>query len=371
MTAYVPKGCWSCGATGVSVVNVEGSSVTDTLIPTADVINSCASNAVTGQTVCTANNNQVYIFKGTALDPMVSPNPLTSSGSGFISFSGGSCTNCGVAMDATHNKALIGLSVGSIASFQFLNLGSSPSFESPFATMNPGGEISEDPLIDPIRNLLSSPAENNNYEIVNVTTSTSPTFFEMSIANPGFEADSAGEDCDTGIALAPYEFSSPSQVFVADLSSATFTAGSPGSWTSLSAVNTLTESFLAAGASGCAVAQGTHTGIITGEFGGDAITAIALPPTSGVVLLPDWVTCAIGSGFSNGLDPHTVTSYKSPSNGHAYAVLANSGATTLAVVDLTMMLDSTTVPRTSGSGLGHACTAGTLPATVVRFISVP
>jgi hypothetical protein len=362
---YVPKGCWSCGGTGVSVVNLEGSSITDTLIPTADVINSCASNAINGQTVCTANNNKVYILKGTALDPAVVPNPLTSSGSGTISFSGGTCTNCGVAMDATHNKALIGLAVASVASFQFLNLGSSPSFEPAFATMNPGGQIAEDPLIDPIRNLVSSPSEDNNYEILNVTTSTSPAFFERSIPNSFSEADSAGEDCSTGITLAPYEFTSPSQVFVADLNSAVFTPGSPGSWTSLSAVNTLTESFLSAGASGCAVAQGTHTGIITGEFGGDEITAIAMPPAPGVVVLPDWLSCNIGSGFINGKDPHTVTAYMSPNNGHAYAVLANQGATTLAVVDLTMML---TVPRTVG---GHACASRPLPASVVRFVTVP
>src|SRR6266481_97335 len=381
--AYVPKGCWSCSGTGVSVVNIEGTSITDTFIPTgSDVINSCASNSTTGQTVCTANNANVYVLRGTALDPAVIPNPLTSSGSGSILFSGGSCTNCGVAMDATHNRASIGLSIGGIGGFQFLNLAgtvTNASFEPAFASMAPAGvlpSISEDALIDPIRNLLLSPNENNNYEIVNVAITTSPSFFENPIPNPvpNNLADSSAEDCSTGIALAPYEFSSPSQVFVADLSSAIFTPGSPGSWTSLSALNTLTESLLNDGASGIAVAQGTHTGIVSGEFGGDAITAIALPPTSGVVLLPDWVTCNIGGGFTNGRDPHTVTAYQSPNPpapNHAFALLANFGASTIAVVDLTNMLDQIIVPRTSGTGLGHACLAGPLPAAVVRFVSVP
>ena len=273
-------------------------------------------------------------------------------------------------MDATHNKALISLAVVNVASFQFLNLGSSPSFEPAFATMNSVGGISEDPLVDPIRNLVSSPSEDQHYEIINVTTSTSPAFFERTIADSFNEPDSAGEDCDTGITLAPYEFSNPSHVLVADLNSAIFVPGSPGSWTSLSAVNTLTESHLASGASGCAVAQGTHTGIITGEFGGDEITAIAMPPAPGVVILPDWVSCTIGSGFSNGGDPHTVTAYRSPNNGHAYALLVNDAANTLALVDLTMMLDPLIVPRTSGSGLGHACVFG-LPSSVVRFVPVP
>ena len=58
VTAYVPKGRWSNDTSDVSVVNVEGSSIAPTRIPTApDAINSCASNPITGQTVCTANNN--------------------------------------------------------------------------------------------------------------------------------------------------------------------------------------------------------------------------------------------------------------------------------------------------------------------------
>ena len=378
VVAYVPKGSWQFGNTGVAAANVEGSSITDTLIPTTSVVNSCASNPITGQTVCTANNNEVYIIKGTTLDPALATNPLMSGGIGQTFFSGGSCTNCGVAMDATHNKAVIGMSINLAGQggFQFLNLGASPAFETPFASQSPGfnGEsISEDPLIDPIRNLLLSASEINNYEIINVATSTSPQFFEHPVSTIG-ELDSSGEDCSTGIVLAPAEFSFPSNIFLADISDpafAPFTAGSPGTWTAPSQVQVLSESILSAGSSGLAVAQGTHTGIVTGEFGGDAITAMLLPAVSGGGVTPainDWLTCSIGNGFSNGLDPHTVTAYQSPTTGHAIAVLADLGATRLAVVDLTNMLDSTIVPRTLA---GHGCSVGPLPPSVVRFISLP
>jgi hypothetical protein len=369
VTSYVPKGAYSTSATGVSVINVEGSSVTPTLIPTADVVNSCASNSVTGKTVCTANGTDVYLLSGTTLGTS-----LTSGGSGSIGFSGGSCTNCGVAMDAVHNRVAIGLSIASTPGFQFLNLATS-TFETPVAS--PSGNIAEDPLIDPIHNLLLSPSEPNNYEIANLATSspslTAPTsFFENSVTvpSPG-EFDSAAEDCDTEIALAPAEFTTPSSVYIADLKQATFTAGAPGTWSAASQVQTLSESVLpAAGPSGIAVAQGTHTGIVSDEFGSDQETAIALPATSGsgTPAIGDWVTCGIGGGFSNGLDPHTVTAYKSPASGDAIALLANDGATTVAVVDLTKMLNTTTVPRTVG---GHACASGTLPAAVVSFIAVP
>jgi hypothetical protein len=274
-------------------------------------------------------------------------------------------------MDAVHGKALIGLSIAGAPGFQFLDMTATPgsdTFET--AVASPAGSISEDPLIDPINNLLLSAAENGNYEIANIATTTSPSFFEN--ATGGGELDSSGEDCSTEIALAPAEFSEPSNVFIADLKQATFTAGSPGTWTTTgSQVQSLSESFLSAGASGIAVAQGTHTGIVSGEFGGDAITAIALPTTSGsgTPAISDWVTCSIGSGFSNGLDPHTVTAYQSPNGSKdAIALLANGGATQLAVVDLTAMLNTTTVPRTGG---GHGCASGTLPGTVVSFIPVP
>jgi hypothetical protein len=362
VVSYVPKGNWSVTPVkDISVVNVEGSSVTPTRIPTPNVVNSCASNSLTGQTVCTANNTDVYVLKGTSLEKT-----LTSGGSGTIGFSGGSCTDCGVAMDAVHNRVVIGMSVGGAPGFQILNLSTS-TFEAPFAS--PSGAISEDPLVDPFRNFLLSASERNNYEIVNVTNSASPAFFENGPIAAGGTLDSSGEDCATGIALAPAEFSAPSNVYLADLTQATFTPGSPGTWTAPSQVQSLSESFLSAGASGIAVAQGTHTGVVTGEFGGNTLTAITLPSTSGTgtPAISDWVSCSIG-GFSNGFDPHTVTAYQSPNGGDAIGLLANGGASTLARVDLTKMLEPATVPRTLG---GHGCASGTLPPEVVSFIPVP
>jgi len=368
VVVYVPKGNWGGGALGVSAINIEGTSITPKLIVTPNVVNSCGSNPITGKTVCVANNTDVYVLTGTTLSTT-----LTSGGSGTTSFSGGSCTNCSVVVDSLHNQAVIGLSTASGAGFQFLNLATTPpAFGTAFKSLTASHEISEDPLVDPSRTLLLSANEANNYEIVNIATPTAPKFFENTISNEGFgEGDSAGEDCTTGIALATGEFSTPSQVFIADLTKAVFTAGSPGTWTAPSKVQTLTESFLAAGACGIAVAQGTHTGIVTGEFGGNQITAIALPAASGTgtPAIGDWVSCSISATFSQGFDPHTVTAYQSPSGTKdAFAVIANGGATQVAVVDLTKMLNKTTVPRTVA---GHACASLTLPASVVSFVTVP
>jgi hypothetical protein len=374
VTSYVPKANWASNATGIDVVNVEGASVTNTLVPTTSPVNSCASNSITGQTVCTGNNTDVYVLKGAALDPTVSPNPLTSGGTGGICFSGGCATNTGVSMDATDNKALIALSVGGRGGFQFLDLATN-TFEPAFASSDPSSKISEDPLIDPVHHLILSASEDNNYEIVNVSSSTAPQFYEHPVSAVSGELDSSAEDCSTGVILAPSEFTGPSQVEIADISNpgvapeAVFTPGTPGSWTAPEQVQTLTGSFLSAGASGSAVAQGTHTGVISGEFGGDALTALALPATSGggtVPAISNWVTCGIGSGFSNGDDPHTLAAYQSPNGGDAIALLANGSATEIARVDLTAMLNPTTVPVS-----GNVCTGSTLPASVVSLIPLP
>jgi hypothetical protein len=380
--SYIPKGSWDAFVPGIAVVNVEGTSVTNTTIDTGtDVINSCASNSVTGETVCTANNNDVWILNGTGLDPAVS-NPLKDAGVGVISFSGGSATTTGVAIDTTDNKALIGLSLGGVGGFQFLDL-ATHTFEDAFASKDPTipghPQISEDPVIDSVHHLILSAAEDNNYELINVSTTTAPGFFEHQVQSVPGELDSSAEDCSTGIMLAPVEASS-SQIEIADISNpgsppqAVFTPGSPGTWTAPEQIQTLTGSNLTSGPSGAAVAEGTHTGVVSGEFGGDSLTALALPTTSGTGATPaisNWVSCSTGpdpSGkpFVMGDDPHTLAAYQSPNGGDAIALMVNKGATEMVRVDLTAMLNPKAVPAT-----GNVCNAGILPSSAETFIPLP
>ena len=365
--AYVPKGNWDSTTTGVSLVNVEGSSVTPTLISTPNVVNAAASNPFTGETVATANNTDVYLLNGSSVT-----NTLSSAGNSTIGFSGGSPTDAGIAMDSTHNRAVVALSVNGTPGYQFLDLNSN-TFGSPIAS--PDGEVSEDPLIDPFRNLLLSASEDGNFEIADLSNPANPAFYENATGEA--ELDSTAEDCSTGIAIAPSEYAQPSSVYIADLSQAAFSAGTPaGTWSAPSQVQTLDESNLGdAGASASAVAQGTHTGVVAGEFGGNEITAIKLPSTSGsgTPAISDWVTCGIdatpdGSAWSEGDDPHTMTAYQSPNGGDAIGLFGNEGTNWLARVDLTQLLNPAIVPRDAE---GHMCSSGTIPASAGSFISVP
>lgn len=123
-TVYAPQGAWGGGTAAVKVVPIEtvsgiGTGAAPTTVVTGSVPNSCSSNSNTGKTVCVGNNTDVFLLSGTSLN-----STLSSGATGTQSFSGGSCSNCGVVVDSTTNKALItiGLDSGGPGGYQFLDL---------------------------------------------------------------------------------------------------------------------------------------------------------------------------------------------------------------------------------------------------------
>jgi len=375
---YAPQGSWGFGSAAVKVVPIEtsgglGTGAVPTTVVTGSVPNSCSSNSNTGTTVCTGNNTDVFLLNGTTLTTTV-----TSGATAIQHFSGGTCMNCGVVVDSTTNRALItiGLMTGGPGGYQFLDLGGTPSFE---PVIPAGVGTSEDVSIDPVRQLILSPNESfenddvSDYQIVNVSTST-PALFNNTLSELGPQSwDSAGEDCTTGIALATDE--GTGNLFIADLTQAVFTPGTPGTWTAPSQLQNFPEftpgnettGGLSAGTNGAAVAPGTHLGIVTGEFGGNLEGVVQLPSTSGTgtPAFVDYVAFTVPSppteeGWSQGFDPHTVTAYVSPNSKKAYAVLENSDFSFVAIVDLQGLLKA---PRT-----GHVVN-DPLPAGLVTFVA--
>ena len=343
VTSYVPNGSWdNTGSTGVQVVPVEPTGVPAS-IATPNAVNSCASNSVTGQTVCSSNVTDVYLITGSTLNTT-----LTSDANQFTGFSGGSCETCGVAINEVANKAVLTIGLSSAPSgsgLDFLDLTSNS-----FSPVPASSEVSEDIVVDQGRNLVLSPSENGNYDLFN--TKAGGEFLQ----SVGGTLDSAGEDCTTGIALSTIEFTS--ELFLADLTQATFVAGSPGSW---SDPGQQTQNFpefggFAAGTSGIAITPGSHLGVVTGEFCGNAFGGIQLPATSGSGTpgVVDYAAAVLpntpdGNTFEQGLDPHTVTAYLSPNSGDSFGLMANGCAvppTYLAVIDLNKLLAA---PRTAGT----------------------
>ncbi|MCL2723662.1 MAG: hypothetical protein FWD69_04410 [Polyangiaceae bacterium] len=372
---YVPHGIGTLGQnsrTAISIVPVEGTSfpssayIWSTTVP----LLSCASNSVTGQTVCTGSDASVHLFSD------VTPGAiLTSSATGQIQSNFAGCTNCGVVMDPIHNRALISMSVGGVPGFQFLDL-STNTFLPPFTS--PTTEMTIGFLLDPIRNLVLAPTVSNTYEIIDVTDPSAPKFSERTtnINSPFVDFSAAGEDCTTGIVASSlahfdryFDDPIPSDVYLSDLRQTTFTAGTPaGTWSGPTQIQTLSLENINFfyGPSSVAIAQGTHQGVMS-DIAGHSLTAIQLPSNPGrrTPAISDWVSCDITPGVS-GFFFQTVTAYTSPNTGHAMAVVSPFpyGLAGMAVVDLTLMLDPAVVPRTAA---GHACADGTLPASVLHF----
>jgi hypothetical protein len=368
VTAYVPKAWWGGTATGIFVQNIEGTIGSTSTIATPNAVNSCSSNPATGQSVCVANNTDVYLVTGTALNSTVK-----SSSTSRASFSGGTCNNCGVAINAANNTAAINGGFAGGASgdgIQILNLGTSPpSFNAPLG-MNQ--IVSENISVDPTRSLILSANESGYYPIVQIQADGSLKEFNSTF-NSGAENDSSAEDCSTGVAIAPGEFTN--QVQLVNLNNITFgttTYTAPNSTTSL-----VTAYSFSAGLSGSAVAQGSgHLAVVTGEFGGNTFAVLKLPavPSTTTPSILDYVVAAVpgstacGGAFVAGFDPHTITAYTSPNTGDAYAVFAGyiGGVPgCLAVVDMTTLINTAT---RGGAGFqAHDISAANLPASAVTF----
>jgi hypothetical protein len=281
--------------------------------------------------------------------------------------------NCGVVVDSTTNRALItiGLSSGGPGGFQFLDLAGTPAFE---PAIPAGVGTSEDVSIDPVRHLVLSPNESfenggqSDYQIVNVSTSTAALFNNTLPALGPQSWDSAAEDCTTGIALATNE--GTTSLFIADLTQAVFTPGTPGTWSDTASQLQNFPEFagFAFGTNGIAVAPGTHLGIVTGEFGGNVEGVIQLPATSGTgtPAVVDYAAFTVPAlpntaPWAEGFDPHTVTAYVSPNSHKAYAVLENGDFSFVAIIDIQAMLSA---PRT-----GPHTVTSPIPAGIVTFVA--
>lgn len=377
--AYVPYGWWGSSTKGVAVLGVEGSVAgTSSKISTPGAVNSCAANsaATPAQVVCTENTKNVDIITGSTLQTT-----LASGSDQEASFSGGSCFNCGVAIDAANSRAVIamGKSGGGGSGVQALNL-TNNTFDPAFPLKY---YVSEDISIDPTKKWVLSPAEDSTFDILTVdTTAGGYGLKEYSNYVGGGELDSAAEDCTTSIALSSVEFSD--EVYITDLAQISFPTSS--TWTAPGQFVTLNDGGYSAGTTGLTSAPGTaHLAAVTGEFGGSSYSILQLPAVSGPGKgTPNLVDYAYVSGmpntpnglpFSAGYDPHTITAYTSPNGTQKSFVLfadyyPSGYPSYLAQVDMQCVLSA---PRTTAGGHLVASKTGGVTAadSCVKYFAVP
>ena len=322
--AYVPNGAWCCGSTGFEIVQVEtggGPAVAPVAKATAGTVNSCAGNPATGEAVCVDNGTTVYHVSSVAAGNTVTT--LTSGSNGDSSFSGGECSDCGVAVNSATNQAVITMGFTpstSDSALQVLNLATN-TFAAPFAMDE---EVSENIVVDLPDSAVLSADEDGFFEIVSFDGKGNLTT-EYSNSYDIGELDSTAVDCTTRIAIAPAEFTNSLEL--ADLSQATYVAGPPATWSAPSTDVTIIGSY-SAGLCGSAVAPGNqHLGVVTGEFGGSSFAVLKLPAAGGkggaAPVLADYAYVPCVVGMTAGYDPHTMTAYVSPNNSKSYGLFSN------------------------------------------------
>jgi len=370
VTTYVPLGSWGEPFTGIHVVTIEPATASLGTVATAAAVNSCSSCSSAacggGVTVCTGNSNDVYVITPPTT---VSATPTANATASQL-FSGGACLTCGVGIDAATGKAWI--AEGKSGGGGQLEPLTPPSTFGPAIGLF-GQDTSENVSIDPIRSLILSANEGGAFQLINTTTGN---VYNTTATFPTF-MDSTAEDCSTGIALAPIEFTQ--KVAFANLTGATLSGGvpgvSPGTWSAPTNVQDFSPDFsnLAAGNSGSAVAPGSHLAVIAGEFGGVGFGVLQLQTVVTPTTIPaatDWVSANVPdipttppTPWTMGLDPHTVTAYVSPNNGKAYALMTNIERTYLVKVDMALLLSA---PRLLGT---HTANPLTIPAGTFTFIA--
>jgi kumamolisin len=349
-------------------------------------------------------------------------------------FSGGNCTTCNATIDPVRHTAYLSIATSSDngnngttftgAAIQAFNISTAtPTALSQVALGQQA--TSEDILVDPFRGYLLSPNESSNafgtfettggaglgdFQIINTFTGVAYDNFLGSgvtgtVPTAGI-MDSAAEDCVTGVAISTIESSNvggTASIVLLDLTKATFTAptggATVGTWTAPGQYVPLTgmpsstgftgpTGFESATAGVAVVEPGNHLAVITSEFGGNQFAIVQLPSSPGTLSTTTSFPTVIATMPSDpgnntwafGEDPHEITAYRSPNNGHSYAIFEqdqNGDGTRsyIAVVDLTDIFNnSSTSPTncknlntivTTGTGAGASPTDGTCQ---VRFI---
>jgi hypothetical protein len=375
----VPNGSWDEPVTGVQIVPIAGSGgAPKSTVDTPNPVNSCAANQITHTVVCVSNGTDIYLING---DTGALSATLTSGGVGTITFSGGSCTTCGVVVDPTTNTAIVSISLsGGTSGYQIVNL-ANDTLGTPIPMLGTTF-ISETFGLDLTRHFILSPNEGGDYDVptdynlIDITTPSSPAQYNLSNAATIFpdddELDSAAID-STGIVLATDEFTE--NLFLADLTQATYTAGTPGTWSAPDQLQDLPplNDYFTAGTTGIAVAFGAHTALLEDEFGTTAFAAILLPSTSGsgTPAVQDWAVAAMPNtpdeqGWLMPLDPHGLTAaYVQLSTAKGMGLLMNDQRTYIAVIDLSALLAA---PRNPANVVDP--TYDLLANNVVQFVSI-
>jgi hypothetical protein len=277
--------------------------------------------------VCTDNLNGIYLINGNTLT-----SKLSSGGVNQKSFTGGSCTTCGVVVDSIHNSAVISIANNisptpsstpippGPGAYQVINLANN-SISAPIRGVGTH-PIAESFGVDTALNLIMSADNQGFFDLIDVTNPSSPIAYTLpgTPLRPSFNSVAIDS---TGITISGGQGSG--DLLLADLSQVRFAPGNnPPNWTAPNEVEFLAEfdpsfGYFSSGFTGMAAAFGSNEVFLEDAFGtasaGGGIGAIKLPSMGGLgnPAAQDWVVAHMPTTPDNNSwnmthDPHGLTS---------------------------------------------------------------
>lgn len=322
----------------VSVVNVDASPDTNPVVATIPTPNSYSPNA----TAANPTTQQVVVVSYTSADVQIidASNDqlvatLPSGVTGEVSFSGGSCVICGVAIDPTSNTAILDTAQG------YLLLDMVTRQFSPFVAGSYAGEnFAYNPNGRTILNPVYDQSLFNGLQAIHLNDNSVWNFS----GTIGSYLDSAAVDIATNIAVVPDEytgneymvnmaqavftdtdstFSAPISMFPITFPDCYDEFGQPNDWTYASIESSTHNLFIADEFGSCAAVQPLPTSVIA-----DAPPLPAVFKWGHMPSAPDLL------GWNNGADPHGIAVFTSVVDGKPYGFLVRKDQVWVARIDM-------------------------------------
>ena len=373
--AYQPQGTTPNATTGqysVQVINLDTGTSTSALITSIPMPATDSSGAVymPNATGGSQSELKVIVISWTSPDVQVidantntivktytSPVPPTTT----VTFSGGTCSICGVFVNptASSNEVLLNTALGyysmDIATGTFTALDGGTAYPAENFAFNQVTQTILSPNYGTVSTSSTStpvPVGIQLLDLANNTISTNDSVANLS-TNPLSTPDSGAVDSSTNIGMVVDENGGAQWLF--NLGDVTV---SSGNWTSPYSVYTIPLQGFEM--TYCAVDSVSHTLFTSQEFGGIYTAIELLPssaPTSGnppanptgyvwdtMPNTPDM------NSWANGYDPHAVSVFTSVYDGKLYGFLVNDTQTWIAKIDLAGALKATPVSNPTYPG---------------------
>ena len=415
VTVYVPLGSDSDathGAVQVVVENGGGPLPGPSLIAT-NRVNSCTPSS-SGEIVCSGQGGSVNLIPAGGGTPIILP--LSAGAIPDINYAAGDCMGCGAMVDDLLSPPLGIISSG--LGFVPIDL-SAGAVLNPIATSGVHADeavaqdfgydmahhliLSANYTVDPTAGFASTPA---HFQIVNISDPANPVIYEL--LNDKTVLNNNGRTCtgnggttnsdmfpdttalDTSTDIAYVSFHTPSDCFSAppndiamfDLSQATFTAGTPNTWTTPSMAIQPITGIAINGIDPISVEAVHHLALV--GAGDNNFGVLQLPSSSGTGTTPsisDWVNAEMpndpnGALWTGLTDPAGLATYVSPNTGKVMGVLMNNpkaagvftGPTFVAIVDMDDLLNPTVTTRDPSNSHKVDSSVNLLTSNIVRFV---